>query len=95
MPKHVELELSASLYDKVRTLAEYNHSSVSKTCLNMMGWALNQSYWFDDYKEALREKKEVKEESELTTEQTENLEKLLAIAKLIGIDVKGIASRLP
>ena len=104
MPKHIEIELSTDLYDFVRTPAQYNHSSVSSTCLGMMGWATNQSYWFDDYKQAPRRydsleehhrKKKVKDESELTTEQTEDLEKLLAIAKLIGIDFKDIASSLP
>ena len=95
MRRHIEIELSTDLYDTVRTLAQYNHSSVSSMCLGMIGWAANQSYYFDDYKEALREKKEAKDKSELTTEQTEDLEKLLAIEKLIGIDVKAIASRLP
>ena len=90
MPKHVELELSASLYDKVRTLAEYNHSSVSKTCLNMMGWALNQSYWFDDYKEALREKKEVKDKAKTTSVDREKLEKLIAVCDLLDIDLNGL-----
>ena len=87
MPKHVELELSASLYDKVRTLAQYNHSSVSQTCLSMMGWALNQSYWFDDYKEALRKKKEVKEETKTTSVDREKLEKLIAVCDLLEIDL--------
>ena len=88
MPKHVELELSASLYDKVRTLAEYNHSSVSNTCLNMMGWALNQSYWLNEYKEALREKKEAKEETKTISVDREKLEKLIAVCDLLDIDLK-------
>ena len=90
MPKHVEQELSASLYDKVQTLAEYNYSSVSNTCLSMTGWASKQSYWFDDYKKALRKKKEVKDETKATSIDREKLEKLIAIYDLLGIDLNGL-----
>ena len=90
MPKHIELELSTALYNQLRTLAQYNHSSVSSTCLGMIGWALNQSYWFDDYKEALRKKKEVKEETKTTSVDREKLEKLIAVCDLLEIDLNGL-----
>ena len=99
----VEVELSIPVYDFIRTIAENSKQPMSEVCLEILNFAQLDRRWVEEYKKgrpydsryASRRKKEVKDESELTTEQTEDLEKLLAIAKLIGIDVKGIASRLP
>ena len=60
----------------------------------MMGWAANQSYWFDDYKEALRKKKEVKDKAEAIPVDREKSEKLIAVCDLLDIDLNGLTRKI-
>ena len=99
---HVEVELSIPLHDFIRTIAEHNKQSMSDVCFEMLNLAQLDRRWVEEYKKgrpydsryASRRKKQVIEELDLTPKQTEDFEKLLMIAKLIGIDTLGIAKSL-
>ena len=95
----VEVELPISLYDFVRTIAEHNKQPMSEVCIEMLGSAQFDEHWFAEYKKgrpynsryASRRKKGVKETSEMTPKNREDLKKIIAICDLLEINIKDIA----
>ena len=99
---HVEVELSIPLHGFIRTIADDYKLSISEVCYEMLNFAQYDEFWLEQYKKVRpcnslygsSKKKGVADELNLSSKQAEDFHKLLAIAKLIGIDVKGIASSL-
>ena len=95
----VEVELPISLYDFVRTIAEHNKQPMSEVCIEMLGSAQFDEHWFAEYKKgrpyssryASRRKKGVKETSEMTLKNREDLKKIIAICDLLEINIKDFA----
>ena len=98
----VEVELPIGLYDFVRTIAEHNKQPMSEVSIEMLGSAQFDEHWFAEYQKgrpyssryASRRKKQVIKELDLTPKRTEDFEKLLMIAKLIGVDTLGYPKSL-
>ena len=95
----VEVELPISLYDFVRTIAEHNKQPMSEVCVEMLGSAQFDEHWFAEYKKggpynsryASRRKKEVKDTSEMSPKNQDDLKKIIAICDLLEINIKDFA----
>ena len=96
---HVQIELPIGLYDFIRTIAENNKQPMSEICIQMLSTSQFHERWFAEYKKgrpydsryASRRKKGVKETSEMTPKNREDLKKIIAICDLLEINIKDIA----
>ena len=96
---HVEVELSIPVYDFIRTIAENSKQPMSEVCLEILNFAQLDRRWVEEYKKgrpydsryASRRKNGVKETSEMTPKNREDLKKIIAICDLLEINIKDFA----